>query len=251
MDIQIRKEMIRLQSQKWIFPLRLCCATLVMTAICCTVTAWIHPTLASSLRCLYVCLPIWFCAQITRHSGRLLLFLAASAGMTALTFLLAAPGAEQIVFTGCTLVICGTFLFARARQTDCILLQPHGAVLLLFFGMYLIGKAQQFPILCLLAHYFTIVFLLLLFVYSNLSRFQDFMVKNSQSANVPFHRIRRINRLLLTVTTAIAALVLFAMPVSGSAGIASLLKQLLVFVLRPVFALLNHMGGEEAPPLET
>lgn len=238
-------------SQKWILALRLLCATLMMACICCTVTAWIHPDLASNLRCLYVVLPILCCTLITRNSSSLFLFLGASTLMTAGTFLLSDAGAERVLFTECTIAICGTFLFGKAHHTECILLQPHGAALGLFIGMYLVGSTQQFSILCVLAHYFTIVFLLMLLLYSNLTNFQNFVQKNFQSAHLPFDRIRSVNRLLLTVTTIVTALILFAMPVSGFGGLASLLKKGLIFLLRPVFAFLSRFGADELPPVET
>lgn len=234
--------------KRFLVLLQIFCGTLIAGSIAALATFWIHPDLASNLRCLFVVIPLVLCWYITQKFHSILLFLLSACVMTAGVFLLAAKGDEQYLFAVVTIVIWGSFLFAKCTNKECWLLRPHMGGVALFFCMYVFGSTQGFPYLCYLAHYFTIFYILGLMLYLNQHRFLDFVQKNFQSANLPYSRIRSINRLLITIMTTIAAVILFALPVSGMGGLWGLIQKLLVFLLRPIFALLE--GGETPPPVE-
>lgn len=233
--------------KKLLILLQIFSGTLLIGSVAALVTCWIHLDFSSNLYCLYVVLPITLSWFITEKSDSILLFLLCGCLMIGATFLLSPKGAEQYLFSLITIIICGSFLFAKYRNRDCWLLKPHAGGLALFFCTYLFGSTQHFPYLCYLAHYFTIFYLLVLLVYTNQYRFSDFVQKNFQSAHLPYSRIRSINRLLITLITATTAIILFALPVSGMEGLLGIIKTLLVTILKPLFALL---GGSEPPPVE-
>ncbi len=227
--------------------LQIFCGTLIAGSIAALTTFWIHPDLTSNLRCLFVAVPLALCWFITQKSHSILLFFLSACIMTAAVFLLAAKGPEQYLFAVVTIMIWGSFLTAKCTHKECWLMQPHLTGVALFFGMYVLGSTQGFPYLCYLAHYFTIFYLLGLLLYLNQYRFLDFVQKNFQSANLPYSRIRSINRLLITFMTGISAVVLFSLPVSGMGGLWGLVQKFLVTLLRPLFALLE---GSTPPPVE-
>lgn len=234
--------------KRFLVLLQIFCGTLIAGSIAALATFWIHPDLASNLRCLFVVIPLTLCWFITKKSHSILLFLFSACVMTVAVFLLATKGEEQYLFTVVTIIIWGSFLFAKCTHRECWLMLPHMGGVALFFCMYVFGSTQDFPYLCYLAHYFTIFYLLGLLLYLNQHRFLDFVQKNFQSAHLPYSRIRSINRLLMTIMTTIAALILFSLPVSGMGGLWGLIQKLLVFLLRPIFALLEV--GETPPPVE-
>lgn len=228
--------------------LQLLCAILVMSALCLAATFWIHTDFISNLHCLYVAVPVVLCKTISEKSKSIFFFLLCSVLMAAATFLLAAKGAEQYMFTFVTIVICSCFFISKSKQQECFLLHPSLAVIGVFFGVNLLGSTQGFPYLCIFAHYFTVIYLLAFLLYTNLYNFQDFVRKNFQSANLPYDRIHGINRLLITITTVIAAVVLFSIPASGMEGAAAFFKKLLSIIFRPLFMLLEGMQDNDLPP---
>lgn len=238
--------------KRFLVMLQLFCGTLITGGIAALATCWMHFDMLSNFRCLYVVLPILLFWLITQKSGSILLFLLSGCIMTAGTYLLAAKGPEQYLFTLMTIIIWVSFLIARFRHKDCWIMQPHGGAVAVFLVMYAFGSTQGFPYLCYVAHYFTCFYLIGMLLYTNQYRFLDFVQKNFQSANLPYSRIRSINRMLITIVTIIAALILFALPVSGMNGLFSVVQTFLVAILRPLFALLEGSTPdpqeEELPP---
>lgn len=233
--------------KKFLVLLQLCCGTLITGGIAALATCWMHLDMISNLRCLYVVLPIILCWWITQKSDSILLFLLCGCIMTAGTFLLSADDSEQYMFPLITIVIWISFLVARYRHKNCWIMQPHLGAVAVFLGIYAFGSTQGFPYLCYVAHYFTCFYLLGMLLYTNQYRFLDFVQKNFQSANLPYTRICSINRLLITIVTVIAALILFALPVFGMEGLFGLIKKLLFSILRSLLALLE---GSPPPPEE-
>ncbi len=236
--------------KRFLVSLQIFCGTLITGGIAALATFWIHPDLASNLSCLFVIVPIVLCRLITNKSHSILLFLLSACLMTAAVFFLSGRGAEQYMYALVTLIICLSFLYGRYKKQDCWIMRPHIGGVALFFCMYVFGHTQGFPYLSYLAHYLTVFYLLGLLLYLNQYRFLDFVQKNFQSAHLPYSRICSINRLLMTILTVVTAVILFSIPVSGMGGLFSILKKLLVLLLRPIFALLEG-SGEELPPVET
>lgn len=234
--------------KRFLVLLQLFCGTLITGGIAALATCWMHLDMISNLRCLYVALPITLCWWVTQKSDSILLFVLSGCTMTAGTFLLSADDSEQYMFTLITVMIWISFLVARYKHKNCWIMQPHFGAVAAFLGMYAFGSIQNFPYLCYVAHYFTCFYLLGMLLYTNQYRFLDFIQKNFQSANLPYTRIRSINRLLIAVVTAISALILFALPVSGMDGLFALIKKLLFSILRFLLALLE--GGTPLPEEE-
>ena len=126
--------------------------------------------------------------------------------------------------------------------------QPTPFCVIPFAILYIAGLSIGIPPLCRALNGMIFAYLINLYLYTNLTELNAFLIQNLETANLPGGQIRSTNRILMGVLLGIAAAAMLILPRVGLDRLILEAGRLLSRLLR---VLLSHRGEKEVLPVET
>ena len=169
-----------------------------------------------------------------RKLKHLTAYLLLAAAVTAAVSALSDGIPEQIYLTAASLLLFLVRIPARAAGTVDVLTIPQPFEALVFLVLAIIGHLVDAPEVGKIAYRYLMVFLVLFFIYTNLTQVSGFLKTNEEIANLPGRQIVRTNRTMLSLFTALSLLFLLILPflhldqllIAAGGGILALIRML-------------------------
>lgn len=167
------------------------------------------------VRLLTVLMPYIAASASARYSRSIFPFLLISLLSIAAELLVPMLLALRIISLALSLIIVIIKLVGRVRETNDILMSPHAAFLAVFAGLCLIGISQDIVLMKTVNYWVAFAYVIILMIFLNSGRMEEYLTVNEGVANIPFRQIRRTNYGMLGLYLVLVSAAMLLLPISG------------------------------------